>query len=178
MRLLRNRRNLGFAKAVNRGVMTASSEWVLLLNPDVTVEDGFLDRALALIDELPATAKVGAVGFQLRNADGTPQASTGRFPTFLRTLSGLLRPRSRRKCQHQSLVERDPVDWATGGCLLSAASASTTSAGSMNGFSSTTKTLISACGPAIAAGRCSTTRGSRQRTTGRCTAARCRRRCV
>lgn len=116
--LLRNRRNLGFAKAVNRGALTEVSDWILLLNPDVTLEDGFLDRALALLDELPANAPVGAVGLQLRHADGTPQASVGKFPTFLRTLTGLLRPRDRRKCSHQSLVERDPVDWATGGCLL------------------------------------------------------------
>lgn len=116
--LLRNRRNLGFAKAVNRGVLACVSDWILLLNPDVTVEDGFLDQTLALIDELPVGMKVGAVGLQLRHADGSPQASVGRFPTFLRTLTGLLRPRERRKCQHQSHVERDPVDWATGGCLI------------------------------------------------------------
>lgn len=116
--LLANRRNLGFAKAVNRGVLATHGDWVLLLNPDVTVEDGFLDRALTLIDDLPTASRVGAVGFQLRNSDGSPQASTGRFPTLIRIAWGLLRPRDRRRCQHQSLVERDPVDWATGGCLL------------------------------------------------------------
>ena len=116
--LLRNRLNLGFAQAVNRGVQASDSDWVLLLNPDVTVDDYFLDRASAVLDELPERANVGAIGFQLRNADGTPQASAGSFPSFLRTLCGLLRPRSQRKCRHQSLNERGPVDWVTGGCLL------------------------------------------------------------
>jgi GT2 family glycosyltransferase len=118
VRVALNRRNLGFAKAVNRGAQLAEGDWLLLLNPDVTVDDGFLDQALALLDELPAGAPVGAVGLQLRHADGSPQASTGKFPSLARTLFGLLKPRSRRKCSHQSLVERDPVDWATGGCLL------------------------------------------------------------
>jgi GT2 family glycosyltransferase len=112
-------RNHGFARAVNRGCGLGKGQWILLLNPDVTVEDGFLDDVLATIDRLEANdPRAGVVGFRLRNADGSGQASAGPFPTLANTLSGVLRPRSRRKCRHQPGEAREPVPWVTGGCLL------------------------------------------------------------
>jgi GT2 family glycosyltransferase len=112
-------RNHGFARAVNRGSKVSRGEWVLLLNPDVTVTDGFLDEVLEAAQRFPAVdPSAGVIGFQMRNRDGSKQASAGVFPTLLRTVAGLLVPRSRRKCQHQPLVGRQPVPWVTGGCLL------------------------------------------------------------
>ena len=63
-------------------------------------------------------AKAGVLGFQLRNHDGSRQASSGPFPTLWNTVAGLLRPRSRRRCEHRPLDQRQAVPWATGGCLL------------------------------------------------------------
>jgi GT2 family glycosyltransferase len=127
-------RNHGFARAVNRGVTepprrreprsrpgppAEPSDWVLLLNPDVTLDDGFLDDALTAVDKLRAAdPTAGVVGFRLRNRDGSGQASSGPFPTLLRTLAGLFLPRSRRKCTHRPEPVRQTVDWVTGGCLL------------------------------------------------------------
>ena len=112
-------RNHGFARAVNRGCGLGKGRWLLLLNPDVTVEEGFLDEVVATLDRFDANdPKAGVVGFRLRNADGTGQASTGPFPTLANTVSGLMRPRSRRKCRHQQTAERESVAWVTGGCLL------------------------------------------------------------
>ncbi len=112
-------RNHGFARAVNRGCETGAGRWVLLLTPDVSVPDGFLDEALAVVERLAETEpRAGVVGFRLRNADGSRQASSGPFPTLSNTIAGLLRPRSRRKCRHHDGSERRPVAWVTGGCLL------------------------------------------------------------
>lgn len=123
-------RNLGFARAVNRGVTEPTprnksnqelgpSDWVLLLNPDVTVGEGFLDDAMNSVAKLAAfDTKTGVVGFRLLNRDGSPQASSGSFPTLLSTLSGLFIHRSRRKCNHRPEPIRQAVDWVTGGCLL------------------------------------------------------------
>ncbi len=117
--VVRHRTNAGFAKAVNRGSGRCHGEWVLLLNPDVTVEPGFLDQVLESAQRFPAIdPKAGVIGFQLRNQDGSRQASAGTYPTLLRTLSGVFVPRSRRKCQHQSLTSRQAVPWVTGGCFL------------------------------------------------------------
>jgi GT2 family glycosyltransferase len=117
--LVRNGRNQGFARAVNRGSKLSRGEWVLLLNPDVTVPDGFLDAVLDAAQRWPALdPRAGVIGFQLRNRDGTRQASSGPFPTLLGSVAGLLLPRSRRKTRHQSLRSRRSVPWVTGGCLL------------------------------------------------------------
>ena len=123
------------SRGVNRGVLDPvrtkvsrarpnnavkpASDWVLLLNPDVTVEDGFLDDVVTFVEKLTvADPAAGVVGFRLRNRDGSAQASSGSFPTLARTLAGLFRPRSRRKCTHRPESTRQPVDWVTGGCLL------------------------------------------------------------
>ncbi|HSQ55840.1 MAG TPA: glycosyltransferase family 2 protein [Gemmata sp.] len=126
-------RNLGFARAVNLGVGTPASskgrrarsvapppsDWVLLLNPGVTVEDGFLDDVVTAVEKLSSMEpSAGVVGFRMLNRDGSAQASSGPLPTLWRTLAGLFLPRSRRKCTHRPESTRQPVDWVTGGCLL------------------------------------------------------------
>lgn len=123
-------RNLGFARAVNRGVTEPRvrnrpsqpfepSDWVLLLNPDVTVGEGFLDDAVTVVErQATRDPSAGVIGFRLLNSDGSSQASSGSFPTLLSTLSGLFLPRSRRKCSHRPEPNRQPVGWVTGGCLL------------------------------------------------------------
>ena len=45
-------RNTGFARAVNEGCRLARGEWVLLLNPDTSVGEGFLDQLDALCRSL------------------------------------------------------------------------------------------------------------------------------
>ncbi len=111
-------RNLGFAAAVNRGSKLAAGSWVLLLNPDVTVPDGFLDDVLGKLAKSDVTPDIGVIGFRLLNRDGTKQPSAGPFPTFSRTLARLLLPRARRKCQTHHGEARRAVEWATGGCFL------------------------------------------------------------
>lgn len=110
--------NLGFAAAVNRGCKLTAGPWVLLLNPDTTVSDGFLDDVLSLAARNDLPADVGVIGFRLLNRDGTPQPSAGSFPSFARTVAGLLLARARRKCDLNPGSDKRPVEWATGGCFL------------------------------------------------------------
>jgi N-acetylglucosaminyl-diphospho-decaprenol L-rhamnosyltransferase len=112
-------RNRGFARAVNEGGRLARGEWLLLLNPDMTVGPGFLDGVLDLAERVTAQApQTGIIGFGLRNGDGSRQLSSGPFPTLASTLAGLLLPRSRRK--YHTVPEESPseVEWVTGCCLL------------------------------------------------------------
>lgn len=112
-------RNRGFARAVNEGCRLSRGEWFLWLNPDMTLPDRFLDRVLAVADELTTTEPMaGIVGFQLRNPDGSQQLSSGVFPTLLGTLAGLVRPRARRKYRALYGRQRCRVPWVTGCCLL------------------------------------------------------------
>jgi N-acetylglucosaminyl-diphospho-decaprenol L-rhamnosyltransferase len=116
--LRRWRRNQGFARAVNEGFRLSRGDWLLLLNPDVTLPANFADSLLALIqDNAARDPRAGIIGLQLRNADGSVQGSWGRFPTLVSSVARLVLPRSRRKYQPPGQRGR-AVDWVTGCCLL------------------------------------------------------------
>jgi len=117
--LRRWRHNRGYARAVNEGCRLSRGDWFLLLNPDMSVPPGFLDRVTELTPRLLAERpEAGVVGFRLRHDDGSPQLSGGSFPTLGATLAGLVWPRARRK--YRSLPANRPAqaDWLTGCCLL------------------------------------------------------------
>lgn len=117
--LRRWRRNRGFARAANEGCRLGRGDWFLLLNPDVTLPEGFLEGALEMVERLPTEdERAGLVGFQLRNTDGSGQWSAGAWPTLANTLAGLLLPRGRRKCRPVWSRRRCRVPWVTGCCLL------------------------------------------------------------
>jgi len=114
--LRRWRSNKGFARAANEGCRLSQGEWILLLNPDTSVEVGFLDEVLERIDQ--QEADVGVMGFRLLNSDGSPQLSTGVYPQFLTSLARLLLPRHCRKYTRPQQSDACEVDWVTGCCLL------------------------------------------------------------
>ncbi len=112
-------RNRGFARAVNEGCRLSQGEWILLLNPDMSLPEGFLDQVQALCER--ATAEMpgaGILGLGLRNYDGSRQLSAGAFPSLRSTLSGLFLPRSRRKYRAVSEMKHTRVDWVTGCGML------------------------------------------------------------
>src|SRR5947207_7611948 len=47
-------RNRGFARAVNEGCRLSQGQWILLLNPDISVSPDFLDGVLALMERFSA----------------------------------------------------------------------------------------------------------------------------
>lgn len=74
--------NLGFGKACNLGVMQASSEYLLFLNPDAAVYPGTLEKALAYMQD-PINAQVGICGVQLVEDTGRVSRSCARFPSAI-----------------------------------------------------------------------------------------------
>jgi GT2 family glycosyltransferase len=78
--LIRNERNLGFAKANNQAIRRCSGRIVALLNPDTRVTKGALKRMKEWMDARP---DVGIAGPKLLNADGSLQESVRRFPRLL-----------------------------------------------------------------------------------------------
>jgi GT2 family glycosyltransferase len=112
-------RNRGFAQGVNEGSRLCRGDWLLLLNPDISVPEDFLEQLLNLANRLERDEpRAGIVGFQLRNTDGTQQLSFGPFPTLVQTLVRLALPRTRRKYHLVHCCARRRVPWATGCCLL------------------------------------------------------------
>ncbi len=120
LRLIARPENGGFAAGVNAGWHRARSPWLLVLNPDVEVVEGFLAQVferLERYDNAP-DGPPGIVGFGLRNPDRSPQGSVGVFPTLARTIWEQFIPRSRRKYQAGWRIRSGPVDWVTGACML------------------------------------------------------------
>jgi len=74
IRFLRNRKNLGFIRTCNRGARAAKGRWLVFLNNDTRVTDGWLD---ALIDTFVEFPSAGIVGGRLIFADGTLQEAGG-----------------------------------------------------------------------------------------------------
>ncbi|MGE3803078.1 MAG: glycosyltransferase family 2 protein [Gemmataceae bacterium] len=117
--LRRWERNRGYASAINEAARLSLGGWLLVLNPDIALPDGFMDGVLELARKLERDEpRTGIVGFPLRNADGSRQDSVGRLPTLLRVLGGLAWPRTRRKYVRVQGNERREVPWVTGCCLL------------------------------------------------------------
>ena len=63
LKIILNKTNLGFARAVNQGVKKARGDLVVLLNNDVIPEKGFLQKCLNHFEDL----KVFAVSFNEQN---------------------------------------------------------------------------------------------------------------
>ena len=78
--ILENKKNLGFAGAVNDGVRAAGEhDTILLLNPDTEIQGDVIAKTVDWMEHHPT---VGVAGPLLQNADGTFQLSIRRFPTF------------------------------------------------------------------------------------------------
>lgn len=61
LRIGTHSQNLGFARAVNTGLMMAKGDTIVLLNNDVLVTDRWLSQLLRCLNESPGTAAVGPV---------------------------------------------------------------------------------------------------------------------
>ena len=81
--LIRNRKNLGFAKANNQAIKRAKAEFILLLNSDTEVEKGAIDQLYYFAKK---TTDAGVVGAKLLDPDGKVQPSVFRLPTISRAI--------------------------------------------------------------------------------------------
>ena len=77
--LVENELNLGFTRATNQACERSSGDYLLMLNSDTVVESGTIRSSRAFLEAHP---RVGALGCQLRNEDGTPQSTCFRFPSL------------------------------------------------------------------------------------------------
>ncbi len=124
VRVIENDTNAGYSRGVNRGIRESAGEFFLILNPDILVHEGALDR---LVEHAAANSDVAIVGPKLLNRDGTVQYSCRRFYTirtflYRRTPLGRFFPDSPVLRDHLMLdwdheTNRD-VDWMLGACLL------------------------------------------------------------
>jgi len=122
--LIGNRKNLGFARAANQAYRINKGKYCLIMNPDLRVLPGSIQR---LWDFMESHPDVGIVFPKLYNPDGSLQYSCRTFHTigtiFLRRTplgrlfsnSKILRDHLMMDWDHNTIRE---VDWALGGCMM------------------------------------------------------------
>ena len=122
--LMESEVNLGFTKGNNLAIGQSEGRYILLLNPDTEVVGDALGTMVAYMEAHP---RVGALGPQLLNPDGTTQSSRRRFPTLATAFleSTVLQPwfQGSRILKRYYLLDRldeeiQPVDWVVGAALL------------------------------------------------------------
>ena len=121
---LRRADNLGFAAGVNMAAACTRAPYLLLLNPDTSVE-GPVVRVLE--DWMAGRPDVGVTGARVMNADGSVQATARRFPDVTTAFGGRstwLTSRfpgnwfSRRNLGARGAQAPVDVDWVSGACLM------------------------------------------------------------
>lgn len=125
VRLLENRRNLGFAAACNQGISQSRGRYLLLLNPDTEFTSGGVTGMIRFMDSYP---QVGICGPRMVDPGGRVHFSCRSFPSYLTAISSgqsiLNRlfpgnPLSRRYLlKDQGRRHRGEVDWVSGSSLL------------------------------------------------------------
>ncbi len=124
-RLVENKSNEGFSRAVNRGIASSSGDLFLLLNPDVILAPGCVDALAEFLDRHP---DAGICGPKLLNPDGSVQLSCRAFPTPFNVFFGRksvwnkLFPKNRisraflmADLDYERVQE---VDWLAGACMM------------------------------------------------------------
>jgi GT2 family glycosyltransferase len=80
LELIRNNENRGFGEAVNQGVCTSTSDYLLLLNPDTRLLENSLAEPVKFLEN-PENNAVGIVGIQNIDEHGKTTKTCTRFPT-------------------------------------------------------------------------------------------------
>src|SRR5215212_553427 len=115
-RVIRNRVNLGFARACNQGISASSGDLLVLVNPDALVERDFFGRIEAFFEVNPAA---GVAGPRVLDTDGRVQVSGLLGRTSL--LTRLFPTSTLVKKQFPAVTELTgptAVDWVSGACMI------------------------------------------------------------
>jgi len=98
IKLIENKKNLGFSKANNIGIGAAKGRFLCLLNSDVEIKKGCFESMCKFLEKHP---EVGILGPRILDPTGNVQRSANGFPTLCNFLSRALAldrlfPNSRR----------------------------------------------------------------------------------
>ncbi len=122
----KNRENIGFARAVNKGLTQSTASYVVLINPDTIVHEGCFQ---AILEYMEKYRDVGIVGPRVLDTDGTTQGSARALPTPFTGLFGrntfLTKWFPNNPITRANLVtskghgkESMDVDWVSGACMI------------------------------------------------------------
>ncbi len=129
IRLVSFEKNVGYARPVNAGLKEAIGEFVLVLNADMIL---FTDSLKKMVDYMEKNPKVGLIGPQLLNFNGSVQDSCFRFyrPVTILYRRTFLGKTKEGRTDLAGFLMKDfdrqsarDVDWLLGAALMVRASA-------------------------------------------------------
>ena len=82
IKLIKNKKNVGFAAANNQGIKLASGKYILLLNNDTELVEDSVSKVYQFLE---STSEKLFIGCKLVNQDKTHQESVSDFPALLNT---------------------------------------------------------------------------------------------
>jgi GT2 family glycosyltransferase len=124
VRLIANEENTGYSRGVNQGIRASTGRLLLIINPDIVVGEGSIDRLIEFVERTP---DAGIAGSKLVYPDGRLQYSCRRFYNLTvlllrRTPLGRIFPEAEALREHL-MMDYDHensrrVDWLIGACML------------------------------------------------------------
>lgn len=119
-----NNKPLGFGENNNKGVMASVGEYIAIINPDIVLEKGSIDKLYYYLINHP---EIGIVAPQLLNPDKSVQFSVRSFLSpklaFYRLITRGKDDSDNKEmreylCKDIDFKQSQPVDWAMGAALF------------------------------------------------------------
>lgn len=113
--LIKNTENVGFARAVNKGISLSKGKSVLLLNSDTQIKG----NALTILLEFEKKVRPAIIGLKMLNSDGSTQPSVFCLPTIKRAFSEYWLGKNGSFSKYQPEGENNQeVEAVSGGAML------------------------------------------------------------
>ena len=112
-----NEKNLGYAKAVNRGIRASEGTYILILNPDAMVLDKNIIKAIQYLEK---NQEVGLLGLKIINSKGVIEESFRSFMTPKVLMKRIFKRLIKKEFSFAKNIIEGPleVDWVSGACML------------------------------------------------------------
>ena len=118
IRLIENKQNSGFSKAVNQGAKVSEGNYLFILNPDTLLIEDSLE---ILLKKINTKSNFGAVGPTLISKNGSIQESAWRFPNVMSTCLSIFHLDSLnyyKNYKDKSFSKISKVESISGGAIL------------------------------------------------------------
>ncbi|MBZ9729748.1 glycosyltransferase family 2 protein [Salegentibacter sp. JZCK2] len=110
VRIIQNKKNIGFGRANNKGLEIAKGKYVLFLNTDTYLEEPAIDGLLYEMEK-KEYQKVAVAGAKLTKPDGSYNISSGLLPSFQHFIKGSFYKVFFKPYFYENLPERTvPID--------------------------------------------------------------------
>ena len=125
IKIIKNKKNLGYAKANNKGIKQAKGKYILFLNSDTVILNNAIEKSLNFMQ---TGENIDILGCKLLNKDKTLQPSGGFLPNFRQifytmffinetpVLKKLIRPYQQNRLSFYNKTHK--WGWATAAFLL------------------------------------------------------------